>query len=675
MHSDNYNYINTLFNKVLLVLCILLSSRTADAQDQKEIAIANDYLQSGQKDKALALFQDLAKQPANIPFIHTPYLELLLELGKYKQAEEYVDRLVKRDNTIAYRLDVGYVYYRSGDINRADKYWRQVIQQNMADTYRARQMVDYFTSHALIDYGVEVYEQLRVKMNNPRMFVLELANLYRLQGKREQMVNEYLNYVTQTPSNLSYIKNLLQILLSKPEEYEALQRVLVDRSQRNPESEVFLDLLVWVNLQEKNFYGAFIQARAYDRRFKKEQSKTLEIAQIALDNLDFTNAEKAFAFVAREYPSGDLHLQGQLGLIRTQEARLKRAYPINRDSVRILVGSYHGFARKFEPLPAAFEARQSEALLHGYYLDEKDSAIVKLQQVIGHSATPPLVKARCKMDLGDMHLLKDEPWEATLLYSQVEKSQRETTLGYEAKLKNAKLSYYKGDFRLAQEHLDILKEATTREIANDAMELSLRIKENSLTDTTGQALKLYAGIELLLYQNKKDQALKWLHQMTRKSKVQMTLPEAMSKNFWPPANLSPQQLDSLKKRVEKESEEVRARRPGEAPDSVWVEITTDFFPLRDDLYWLEAKIRTQLGEFVQAAALCQQVVDEFPDDVLADDAYFLLGELFELRLQDRTKAMEVYRNFLDRFPGSVYAAEARKRFRTLRGDFDEKKVN
>ena len=300
MHSAYNNYINTLFNRVLLVLLISLRPLPALlAQDQSEIAIANNYLQSGQKDKALALFQDLAKQPANIPFIHTPYLELLLELAKYKQAEEYVDRLVKRENNIAYRLDVGYVYYRSGDPSRADKYWRQIIQQNIADTYRARQMVDYFTAHALIDYGVEVYEQLRVKMNNPRMFVLELANLYRLQGKREEMVNEYLNYVTQTPSNLNYIKNLLQILLTKPEEYEALQRVLIERSQRNPESEVFLDLLVWVNLQEKNFYGAFIQARAYDRRFKKEQSKTLEIGQIALNNLDFTNAEKAFAFVAR----------------------------------------------------------------------------------------------------------------------------------------------------------------------------------------------------------------------------------------------------------------------------------------------------------------------------------------------------------------------------------------
>jgi hypothetical protein len=31
--------------------------------------------------------------------------------------------------------------------------------------------------------------------------------------------------------------------------------------------------------------------------------------------------------------------------------------------------------------------------------------------------------------------------------------------------------------------------------------------------------------------------------------------------------------------------------------------------------------------------------------------------------------MEIYREFLNKFPGSVFAAEARKRYRTLRGDF------
>ncbi|HCZ35542.1 MAG TPA: hypothetical protein DHV26_06390, partial [Cytophagales bacterium] len=62
---------------------------------------------------------------------------------------------------------------------------------------------------------------------------------------------------------------------------------------------------------------------------------------------------------------------------------------------------------------------------------------------------------------------------------------------------------------------------------------------------------------------------------------------------------------------------------------------------------------------------------EFSEDVLADDAYFLQGELQERHLKNKDKAMEIYREFLNKFPGSVFAAEARKRYRTLRGDFTE----
>lgn len=80
-----------------------------------------------------------------------------------------------------------------------------------------------------------------------------MANLYRLQGKRDEMVEEYLDYVTQTPANIGYVKNLLQILLTKPEELESLERLLTDRVQSNPSAEVFIDLLIWTQLQQKIF--------------------------------------------------------------------------------------------------------------------------------------------------------------------------------------------------------------------------------------------------------------------------------------------------------------------------------------------------------------------------------------------------------------------------------------
>ena len=48
--------------------------------------------------------------------------------------------------------------------------------------------------------------------------------------------------------------------------------------------------------------------------------------------------------------------------------------------------------------------------------------------------------------------------------------------------------------------------------------------------------------------------------------------------------------------------------------------------------------------------------------------YFLEAKIYEENFEQKDKAMELYREILQKFPGSIYGAEARKRFRNLRGD-------
>jgi len=498
-------------------------------------------------------------------------------------------------------------------VSKGDRHFKALFKANAEDIYKMKSASDHLASYSLLDYATEAMQQARLASRNQSLFSLELANLYRMQGKRQEMVEEYLNYVTQTPTNISYVKNILQMLLVKPEEQKTLEEVLYQRVQQNPQSEVYADLLIWVNLQEKNFYGAFIQSRAYDKRFRKEQSKTLEIGEIALNNQDYENAIRSFLFVSKEFANTDNFLPAQLGTIKAREAKVKKTFPVNNDSIRYLITEYKNFKSRYPNQSSANEAELSAAMLHAYYLNELDSGIIILTNLISQPKVSSQFIAQAKINLGDIYLLKGEPWESTLLYSQVEKSQHEAPLGYEAKLRNAKLWYFNGEFKLAQEHLDILKQATTREIANDAMELSMRIKENTTFDSTGAALKAYASIELLIYQNKLNEALKELENFSSK--------------------------DS----------------PG----------------ILDDVYWLEADLLMKQGKFHEALIKLQKILDEFGTDILADDAYFLQGDIYEHQLKNKDKAMEIYREFLNKYPGSVYAAEARKRYRVLRGDFAE----
>jgi TolA-binding protein len=93
-------------------------------------------------------------------------------------------------------------------------------------------------------------------------------------------------------------------------------------------------------------------------------------------------------------------------------------------------------------------------------------------------------------------------------------------------------------------------------------------------------------------------------------------------------------------------------------------------PIVDEILWLEATIERRQGNFEEALALLRDIEENYDQDILGDDAYFLIGEIYERDLKDYENAMTVYREFLTRYPGSVFVAEARKRFRQLRGDVE-----
>ena len=605
---------NTILIKIFLLSFFCMIFHVALAQKNNNVQLANEYYAQGELTKAKTMYQDLAKDLRNIPLIHNNYLFVLIETGDFKMAEKYVSKLIKKfPNNLYYELDFGLVYWNQGDYDRANTWFRDIIKKIRKNNYKTRVTAQYFVSKQLTEYAITMFLESRKVMGNPYLYSLELANIYRITNERELMVEEYLNYIIQNPSNIVYVKNTLQNLLSKTEELESLEKQLYVKIQKQPENTIYSELLIWVALQQKDFYAAFIQAKALDKRLKRQGERSNSIGLIALDNDNFDVAINIFSYVIKQYPKSANYVRARMYLIKACEERVANSHPVDKKEIRNLVADYKLFIEEMGVNRNTLEALRNKALLHAFYLDEKNIAVEILNDIINTPRAGNIIKSKSKMDLGDIHLLLNQPWESVLYYAQVEKSNKDTQIGYEAKLKNAKLSYYKGDFSLAEEHLNILKEATTREIANDAMELSILIKDNVALDTSAQAMKDYAAVDLLLFQNKMTEA-----------------------------------LEGVKKLKEKYAAH----------------------SLIDEILWLEAKINIDLGKFEYAATLLDQIATNYSYDIWSDDAYFKLGELYEKQIGDKEKAKEIYHDFLTKYPGSVYVAEARKRFRQLRGDFD-----
>lgn len=582
----------------------------AQQRNQDNEKLAREYFEKGDYAKAEIIYEALITDNTRFARIYPEYLKTLLALKKYRDAEKLVKKTIKKvpDNP-DYEIDLGLVYAAAGNTENSKKQFEKIISQLTPPKVRATAQA--FAQRDLPGYVEKTYLAGRKLENNKLAYVGELMQHYTNQRQNDKLMDEVLNLVEVNPGQVAYAQNMLQNSLKDEKEFEALERTLISRVQKNPEQNTLSELLLWVYLQRKDFSSALIQARAMDRRNRENGARIFEIGAISLKNGDYESAIEAYEYLIREYNAGPYYASARQRLLNAREEQVKNTFPVNQANIRSLIAEYQSLLNEFGKNPQTVEAMKNMAMLHAFYLDEKDKAVNLLQEVINTPRANPDLVAQAKISLGDIYLLKGEPWEATLLYSQVEKSHKETTIGHEAKLRNARLNYYKGDFELAQAHLDILKMATSREIANDAMELSLLITDNTGLDTSTAAMEDYAAADLLVFQNKFQEAQ--------------------------------QKLDFMLKKYPNHS-------------------------LTDEIYYQKAKIYLRQGNYTDALFNLAKITANYKEDILADDALFLTAKITEENLKDAETAKKLYNDLLVKYPGSTYTVEARKRFRKLRGD-------
>jgi len=597
---------------IILLMAVLLFPALAYAQ-QKEVALAEEYYSQNEYEKAREVYEKIARQPNSLALIYSHYFRTLVQLKDWKEAEKLTKRQAK-DNpeTVIYRLDYAWLLEQQNQTAPLEKELSAINDDLRKKNNAIPEAIEHAVTIEHADWAEKIILASRKNQRDKTLWAMELAGVYQLQGKREALIEELINFALQNKDNLDGVKSLLQDNINKPEDFDKLEQNMLTRLQKEQDEIVYNEILLWLYLQQKRFNRAFVQARALDKRYRLEGNEVVNIAQIALKNQDYNNAAQMFEYIVKTYPAGLNYNYARNMFLKCKEEAIKNTFPIDKNEITNLINQYNLLLNELGRTPKTKESVRNVALLYAFYLDKKDTSVVLLNQAIELAQGNADFIAISKTDLGDIYLLKNEPWESTLLYSQVELARKEHPLGHEAKLRNAKLSYYKGEFDLAMEHLDILKEATSREIANDAMELSLLIRDNIQEDTLGTALKEFSKVELLLFQHKEMEALQTLNDLLLK---------------FPKENI-----------VEK-------------------------------ALLTKAQLLIKVGKVKDAIKPLEDAQIQFPEGIYGDDAMFLLGKIYEEHLQDKEKAKTVYQDFLIKYPASIFTAEARRRFRILRGDF------
>ena len=618
--------------KRLFIIIMLLFScgGAAIAQQSQEEQLALQYYRDKEYDKAVELFEKIHnKKPDS--YIYYYYYHALLELERYDAAEKMLKKQVKAyPNVQRYKVDLGYVYERAGDNAKAEKIYQECLKNLQAKETAVSELNNAYMSRGKYDYAAEAIIKGRKLLDNEQYLSKNLISIYKLLHQNDKIVDEIISLVkTDNEKYQNDVQTAIQDLLMDDEDntqYMNIRTALQKFSQKNPNNILCIKELYWISQLHKDYEEAFVLAKALDKRLKTEGIFTYELATVAAANHDYDIAIEALNYIIKKGEEAHNYVQAKMKILDVKYMQLIESSPVKMVDAINLEQDFRKALEENGIHSGTMDWIRKYAHLLAFYVNKPQEAMDVLNQAMA-ATRDPKEKNQYKIDLADVQLYTGNIWDASLNYSQVDKDMPNDVLGNEAKFKNAKLSFYIGEFNWAKSQLDVLAAATTKLIANDAIYSSMLISDNleeeeelDDSDTTmalfsnsegNLALKMYAKAEFLIFQNKDDEALR--------------------------------ALDS-------------------------VIILSPFGSLVDDALYQKALILIKQKNYLEAERLLKEVIEKYGDQLLADDATFQLAELYEYYLKDITQAMEYYQKILKDYSDSLYVVQARNRYRALRGD-------
>lgn len=600
--------------KIITVLFALFFCFNSFAQTGTDQQLANYYFSAGEYEKALPYCQKVFNKDNNkANFMR--YFDCLNYVGDDKQAEKILKKQISSDrNQLEYSILLGDFHEKKNQVKDANKTYQNLVDEFANSTITITDLYQAFKSNGKYDWALITLEKGRKTFKNNFPLNIEFAEIYGLQQKKDKMIEEYFDLLDQNSNNAILVQNALEERISfVPEnpDYELVKQKLIVKSQKKPNEYVYTEMLIWLFSQSKQFNAALIQAQALDKRQQAAGKYVYELGITCLQNKEYQVARKAFQYVVNLGDKSYLFLEAEYALLNTRYHEITQFRNYSTEELNAAIYDYETTLKRVGKGRNSLRLIMELAEIKAFYANRSADAQQILEEALLIPGLTSMQQAEVKIALGDIYVIRDDIWSASILYMQVDRDFKFEPIGSEAKFKNARIFYYDGDFDFAQNQLDVLKQSTSKLIANDAMKLSLLITENYGLDSNYTAMSKFAKADLLIQQHQYEVAFSIF-------------------------------------------------------DSIIAEFP--YHELSDEILLRKSLAMQSQGKWSEAIDYLNQLLKYHSEEILADDAVFQLADIYENHQIDLEKAMEYYKKILFDYKGSLYTNEARKRLRILRGD-------
>lgn len=600
--------INNIVKGGFLIACISLCSNAAMAQ--ATASQARQYIAEKNYEKGLNIYAEV--YGLNPDSVYTEYLNTLINLKKYKQAEKVVEKQMTLRQNAFLQIDLGNVLALEGNAAKAKEKFDALINTVNGDDMYTQRLVKAFSDGGRDEYAIAAYEKAISILGAPFAYIYsgQLAKLHAKTGNLEKALDALIVAYPGQAVNLDNAKEiLLEILGADAAKLQQTQKLLVKKINEQPDNVYFAEILTWIYTQKNDWDGALIQIEAIDERNKEDGRRLMDLARAAIAAKQYEPAGRAYDDVIAKGPELPFYVMAKSEKLNAALVNLTGNHVWKPEDVAALAIQYDTFLAQY-PKYYCMQTASDYAMLLARYADKVPQAIEVLKKAVAEPDTRRNMAGAFKLQMGDYYLLLGKLWDASLTYSQVDKDFKQDAMGEDARFRNAKLAYYRGDFEWAQRQLSILKASTSQLIANDALYLSVLITEN-VEDSLTLPLERFAHAGLLAEQNK-DKAAELV-------------------------------LDSLNH---------------EYPTH----------PLCDDILMFRAEMARKKHDYDKAIGYLKTIYEKYKEDVLGDDAVFKMAEIYQYDLHQKDKAREYYEQLIIDYMGSTYVQTSRQRLKELKSE-------
>ena len=478
---------------VLLILSAqdLHARQTAGSDFQR----ANRLMQQERYTDALPILENLHQNNPDAFIFFDRYIECLVALNRLDEAEAAAQNQVRNDRLrIQPSLRLAEIMHLKDQPDEAFEIWQTLLDNNPGDIQTYYSVASSMNDRREYDAAVETYTLAREVLQNPTLFLNELANSYMQAGRFEEAVREYFRLVIENPDQIAVVQqrflrsrdeNLYQIAAME------LEDLLLEADITETSYSQLYQLLTWFLLETSEYERALNFARYYEQQTPYTIYSLMGLGHQLKSAGQYEYAAEAY----RYYADNDTGMNK----LRSMEE---------------LAFTYFAWGRELQQKNTAGENRINDLFQRAY-----DTAATLLTNAVNYDNADRVYSLLIDLSLdyfkdqslaqtwyndlmdhvdpdddyayyaeGRIALFEKDFIKARQALTRADRNTESSDLSERARYYLGLSDFFEGDFEFAEIQLNTLERRYTSFYSNDALKLRLWIQKGLRADSTGSLL-------------------------------------------------------------------------------------------------------------------------------------------------------------------------------------------